>query len=334
MDSTWVNTSLGLNLVPFCRANDGRAPATMQQEFEGGYAQLQGNALVKEEAASHHDVLAEELNRVSVENKKLTEMLTALCENYNTLQSQVGELMTTQQQQNKTSDIYRKRRADSEDYNNVIRLISPGTNTDTSSISDDKEYSCKRLKENTNLKISRVYVHTDASDTGLIVNDGYQWRKYGQKVTRDNPSPRAYYKCSFAPSCPVKKKVQKSAENPCLLVATYEGEHNHMHPEKRAEVTLIARVSPKQNQQLITSPISVLPSVAKISPAPTFLCDDNRISPNSAMCPPETQAPAFQQFLVQQMASSLTKDPNFTSALAAAISGRISDHTMARNGEK
>ncbi|CAN6539499.1 unnamed protein product [Malus baccata var. baccata] len=303
MNSTWVNTSLGLNLVPFCSADDHQAPAT--------------------QVASHHDVLAEELNRISVENKKLTEMLTALCENYNTLQSHVRELMITKQQQNNSSDIYRKRKAGSEDYNNVIGLISPGTNTDTSSFSDDQEYSCKKPREHANLKISRVYVPTDASDTRLIVKDGYQWRKYGQKVTRDNPSPRAYYKCSFAPSCPVKKKVQKSAENPCVLVATYEGEHNHMHPESRAEVTLIAPVSPNQNQP----PISVSPSMAKRSAPPTFSCDINRISPNTTMCPQETEAAAFQQFLVQQMASSLTKDPNFTSALAAAISGRISDHS-------
>ncbi|CAH9129526.1 unnamed protein product [Cuscuta epithymum] len=73
------------------------------------------------------------------------------------------------------------------------------------------------------------------------LDDGYRWRKYGQKAVKNSPFPRSYYRCT-APSCGVKKRVERSSQDPSTIVTTYEGTHIHPCPVTPRTSSLIATV--------------------------------------------------------------------------------------------
>ncbi|KAK8619035.1 hypothetical protein V6N13_133004 [Hibiscus sabdariffa] len=59
-----------------------------------------------------------------------------------------------------------------------------------------------------------------------ILDDGYRWRKYGQKAVKNNKFPRNYYRCTHQ-GCNVKKQVQRLTRDETVVLTTYEGVHAH-----------------------------------------------------------------------------------------------------------
>ncbi|GAU19512.1 hypothetical protein TSUD_77560 [Trifolium subterraneum] len=59
-----------------------------------------------------------------------------------------------------------------------------------------------------------------------ILDDGFRWRKYGEKSVKNNKYPRSYYKCTYR-GCNVKKQIQRHSKEEQIVETTYEGVHIH-----------------------------------------------------------------------------------------------------------
>jgi len=59
------------------------------------------------------------------------------------------------------------------------------------------------------------------------LDDGFHWRKYGQKLVKGSPHPRSYFKCTYT-GCSVKKQLERDGEN---HICSYEGLHTHAPPD-------------------------------------------------------------------------------------------------------
>ncbi|KAI8556090.1 hypothetical protein RHMOL_Rhmol05G0224900 [Rhododendron molle] len=94
---------------------------------------------------------------------------------------------------------------------------------------------------NTRVSKSMTYPSRGVART---CEDGYNWRKYGQKNVKTSQYPRSYYKCTH-PNCKVKRKLQCSPDGQITEIM-YDGVH--CHPRQQRNRQEILRTSFLHNQ--------------------------------------------------------------------------------------
>ncbi|CAH2075969.1 unnamed protein product [Thlaspi arvense] len=94
----------------------------------------------------------------------------------------------------------------------------------TTSLGVVSTLNVKKLKTRRKVREPRFCFKT-LSDVDVL-DDGYRWRKYGQKVVKNTQHPRSYYRCT-QDKCRVKKRVERLADDPRMVITTYEGRHLH-----------------------------------------------------------------------------------------------------------
>ncbi|KAE8730120.1 putative WRKY transcription factor 24 [Hibiscus syriacus] len=91
---------------------------------------------------------------------------------------------------------------------------------------ENEEKTDKTKKKGGNKKMRKARYAFQTRSQVDILDDGYRWRKYGQKAVKNNKFPRSYYRCTHQ-GCNVKKQVQRLTEDEGIVETTYEGMHSH-----------------------------------------------------------------------------------------------------------
>ncbi|RCV16348.1 hypothetical protein SETIT_3G131100v2 [Setaria italica] len=152
------------------------------------------------------------------------------------------------------------------------------------------------------------------------LEDGYRWRKYGQKAVKNSSYPRSYYRCTAA-RCGVKKRVERSHQDPSTVVTTYEGQHTHPRP-----ASLLVRGGAGGGAYAAPPPQLGLGFRPDLRAMIDSYAHGTRMAPGSLLLPRPAGLPSPAPGLLQEHRRS-------SSHLAAAYGGAVLDFVPSAMGD-
>lgn len=112
----------------------------------------------------------------------------------------------------------------SDDQNNISNCVDHVDHKEEDE--EDRNKEKRRASRISRRKAGPPRVEFQTKSSEDLLDDGYRWRKYGQKSVKNSLYPRSYYRCTHH-TCNVKKQVQRLSADTSIVVTTYEGIHNH-----------------------------------------------------------------------------------------------------------
>ncbi|KAL9141942.1 hypothetical protein ABFS82_14G136300 [Erythranthe guttata] len=175
----------------------------------------------------------------------------------------------------------------------VTNYALEGSPTSEVSHLDSTEHVCKHVnkkRKNSGRWSEQVNV------CGVEINDGYYWRKYGQKDILGANYPRAYYRCThrYTQGCLATKQVQQMDKNPSTTTTTtttnsqvvYKGTHtctqqrHILKVESQQQLVNITNVEPETNAVETDHRFFVDPQRTYSPPTNDFLTSHSLLSPD------------------------------------------------------